>query len=137
MLYDALIGLYDKFRLVHYRSVFSRIREKAGSLSATEAYAADVIHLLKNPTIKQFSEYLGISQPNATYKVVSNSYTAQGKDGYLTFKTVTDSGRALDTYLDYAQSFVDYVKKVGTLNKLPVSDYSTQNFYDKTGALQQ
>ena len=75
--------------------------------------------------------------PAATYKVVSNSYTAQGKDGYLTFKTVTDSGRALDTYLDYAQSFVDYVKKVGTLNKLPVSDYSTQNFYDKTGALQQ
>lgn len=75
--------------------------------------------------------------PAATYKVVSNSYTAQGKDGYLTFKTVTDSGRALDTYLDYAQSFVDYVKQVGTLNKLPVSDYSTQNFYDKTGALQQ
>ncbi len=75
--------------------------------------------------------------PAATYKVVSNSYIAQGKDGYLTFKTVTDSGRALDTYLDYAQSFVDYVKKVGTLNKLPVSDYSTQNFYDKTGALQR
>ena len=68
---------------------------------------------------------------------MTNSYTAQGKDGYLTFKTVTDSGRALDTYLDYAQSFVDYVKKVGTLDKLPVSDYSTQNFYDNTGALQQ
>lgn len=75
--------------------------------------------------------------PARSYKVVSNSYTAQGKDGYLTFKTVTDSGRALDTYLDYAQSFVDYVKKVGTLDKLPVSDASTQAFYDKTGVLQQ
>ena len=76
MLSDALIRIYNKFRLVHYRSIFSRIQEIEGSLSATEAYAADVIHLLKNPTIKQFSDYLGISQPNATYKV--NSLVGKG-----------------------------------------------------------
>ena len=34
----------------------------------------------------------------------------------------------MDTYLGYAQSFVDYVKKVGTIKKLPLSEYSTQSF---------
>jgi 5'-nucleotidase len=72
-----------------------------------------------------------------TYKVVTNNFLAQGSDGYATFKKVSDSGRFLDTYLDYAQSFVDYTKKVKVLNKLPVSDYSTQMIYDKNGVLQQ
>lgn len=62
-------NLYEKFRLVHYRELFGRIREKDGSLSATEAFAADVIYLLENPTVSQFADALGISQPNATYKI--------------------------------------------------------------------
>lgn len=69
MLYESLEGVYKKFRLMHYRSLFSRIREKEGSLSATEAFSVEVIYLLNKPTIKQFSDFLGISQPNATYKI--------------------------------------------------------------------
>lgn len=69
MLYNRVEDLYRKFRLMHYRSLFGRIREREGSLSATEAFAVDVIYLLGEPTVKQFSDYLGISQPNATYKV--------------------------------------------------------------------
>lgn len=76
MLLDAFADLYRKLRLIHYRSIFGNIREKEGSLSATEAYAADAIYLLDKPTIKQFSDYLGISQPNATYKI--NSLMAKG-----------------------------------------------------------
>ncbi len=72
-----------------------------------------------------------------TYKVVTNNFLAQGSDGYATFKKVADSGRALDTYLDYAQSFVDYTKKVKVLKRLPVSEYSTQAIFDKNGVLQQ
>ena len=68
--------LYNQFRLSNYRSMFGRIREKDGSLSATEAYAVDVIYLLGNPTITQLAETLGISQPNATYKV--NNLAAKG-----------------------------------------------------------
>ena len=71
MLYESLEGIYKKFRLMHYRSLFSRIREKEGSLSATEAFSVEVIYLLNKPTIKQFSDFLGISQPNATYKINS------------------------------------------------------------------
>lgn len=52
------------------------MREKPGSLSATEAFSADIIHLLGSPTISQFAETIGISQPNATYKV--NQLAAKG-----------------------------------------------------------
>lgn len=73
---------------------------------------------------------------SASYKVATNNYIAGGKDGYLTFGTVMKDGRVVDTYLDYAQSFVDYVTKVGTLTKLPKSEYSTQVFINKDGVKQ-
>ncbi len=62
------------------------------------------------------------------YTVVTNNYISSGRDGYLTFGTISKEGRVTDTYLDYAQSFVDYVRKVGAVNKLDKSDYSTQSF---------
>ena len=62
------------------------------------------------------------------FTVVTNNYISAGKDGYLTFGTISKEGRVTDTYLDYAQSFVDYVRKVGVVKKLDKSDYSTQSF---------
>ncbi|MCL2696358.1 MAG: MarR family transcriptional regulator [Clostridiales bacterium] len=76
MLYQKFETLYNQFRLRHYQSLFSRIHERSGRLSATESYSLDTIHLLGTPTIKQFAEVLGISQPNATYKV--NGLEAKG-----------------------------------------------------------
>ncbi|NMA37483.1 MAG: MarR family transcriptional regulator [Papillibacter sp.] len=76
MLHQAITDLYKKIRLSHYRELFGRIREKDGSLSATEAFAADVIYLLGNPTLSQFAEAIGVSQPNATYK--ANNLAAKG-----------------------------------------------------------
>lgn len=60
--------------------------------------------------------------------VVSNSFTAGGRDGYVTFGAVSDDGRAVDTFLDYAQSFVDYVMEVGSLSKPALEDFSTQSY---------
>jgi len=75
--------------------------------------------------------------PAATYKVVTNNYIAGGRDGYLTFGVIAqDESRIVDTFLDYAQSFVDYVKREGTIGKLPLSEYSTQAYYDENGVLQ-
>lgn len=87
MLYDQIKTLYEHFRLEHYRELFGRIREKDGSLSATEAYAADVIYLLGSPTVSTFAEVLGVSQPNATYKI--NNLAAKG---YVT-RTTSDADR--------------------------------------------
>lgn len=61
-----------------------------------------------------------------SYEVITNNYIAGGRDGYVTFEQVADEGRLTDTYLDYAQSFVDYVQETGRLRKLPISEYSTQ-----------
>ncbi len=61
-----------------------------------------------------------------TYRLVTNNYIAAGRDGYLTFKTVKNGGRYTDTYLDYTQSFVDYVQERGSVGRLPSSEYSTQ-----------
>ncbi|WP_372995075.1 NAD nucleotidase [Marinobacter sp.] len=63
-----------------------------------------------------------------TLNVVTNSFTAGGRDGYITFGTVSDDGRAVDTFLDYAQSFVDYVVERGTLSKPAIGEYSTQSY---------
>jgi 5'-nucleotidase len=62
------------------------------------------------------------------YTVVTNNYISSGRDGYLTFGIISKEGRVTDTYLDYAQSFVDYVRKVSRVDKLNKSDYSTQSF---------
>ncbi|GAA4494149.1 NAD nucleotidase [Pseudaeromonas paramecii] len=86
--------------------------------------------------VKGSGEWVALDD-SARYQVVTNSFTAQGKDNYLTFGTVSADGRAVDTYLDYAQSFVDYVKAQGSLSKPAEEDYSTQHFYDADGVLQQ
>lgn len=68
---DSFENLYRYVRLSHYQRLFSEIREKVGSLNATEAFSAEIIYLLGGPTITEFAEFVGISQPNASYKVGS------------------------------------------------------------------
>ena len=70
------------------------------------------------------------------YKVVTNNYIAGGKDGYRTLGAVSRRGDASNTYLDYAQSFVDYVKAVGKVGKLSATEYSTQIYIDENGVRQ-
>ncbi len=72
---------------------------------------------------------------SATYTVATNSFIASGQDGYATFGTAFDAGRFVDTFLDYAQSFIDYIQQDanGTISKLPISQYSTQSFVALAG----
>ena len=69
MLTEEIMQLYKRFRLINYRKMFSRIRERDGSLSAMEAISLEVINMLSEPTVGQFADFLNISQSNATYKV--------------------------------------------------------------------
>ena len=101
MLTENILNLYKKFRLKNYRELFSRIREKPGSLSATEAFAVDVIYLLGHPTVTQLADTLGISQPNATYKV--NNLVAKG---YVSKSTSEDDRR--ECRLSVAERFYSY-----------------------------
>lgn len=101
MIFSELRKLDKKLRLMHYKSLFGRIKEKAGSLSATEAYSADVINLLEKPTIKEFADCLGISQPNATYKVASLI-----EKGYIT-KEISSADRR-EWQLSMSEKFFGY-----------------------------
>ncbi len=71
----------------------------------------------------------------ATYTVASNSFMANGGDGYETLAAVVADGRSVDTFIDYAQGFIDYLEQdlEGTLSKVPASDYSTKSFTPAAG----
>jgi 5'-nucleotidase len=66
-------------------------------------------------------------EPAATYSVLTNSFAASGGDGYEVFADVVDDGRSTDTFLEYAQTFVDYVKEVVTISRPAIADFSTQS----------
>mgnify|MGYP003610383326 CR=1 FL=1 len=98
---EAVSELYKNLRLSHYRNLFGQLREKAGSLSATEAFSAEVIYLLESPTIGEFADFLGISQPNASYKV--NSLVTKG---YL--ERVSNDEDHREAHLHVTKKFLDY-----------------------------
>ena len=98
---NAVSDLYRNLRLSHYRNLFGQLREKAGSLSATEAFSAEVIYLLDRPTIGEFADFIGISQPNASYKV-----TSLVTKGYLERVSSDDDRR--EAHLNVTKKFLDY-----------------------------
>ncbi|MBA4347591.1 MAG: MarR family transcriptional regulator [Clostridiales bacterium] len=98
---DVVSELYNNLRLSHYRNLFGQLREEAGCLSATEAFSAEVIYLLDRPTIGEFAEFIGISQPNASYKV--NSLVTKG---YL--ERVSSDNDHREAHLHVTKKFLDY-----------------------------
>ena len=83
-----IMEAFAKIRLEFYRKVFTRVRERDGSLSAMEVFSLEVIYALNKPTISRFARFIGISQSNATYKV--NSLT---RKGYLVRRPSEEDGR--------------------------------------------
>ena len=98
---NPLSALYSKFRVHYYREVFHRISSRELSLTTTEVYCVEIIHSLGTPTIQEFANYIGISSPNATYKV--NSLI---KKGYL--KKVQSDKDKREFYLDVTEKFYRY-----------------------------
>ena len=84
---------------------------------------------LKNETVWSAIDSMRV------YKVVTNDFIGAGRDGYFTLGDIPDDLK-VDTFLDYAQSFVDYVTDIGTLTRLPIEDYSTQSYMNTDGVLQ-
>ena len=70
--------VYQKFKIHFYKGIFDRLGDRDSSLSASEAFAVEVIYAMDKPTVGEFADCIGVSRPNATYKV--NSLI---KKGYL------------------------------------------------------
>ena len=98
---NPLSEVYGKFRLHYYRDVFNRIQARELSLSAVEVYCTEIIRALNKPTINEFANFIGISSPNATYKV--NSLIQKG---YVT-KVQSESDKR-EYYLDVTDKFYKY-----------------------------
>lgn len=65
MLSKEFQAVYDIFKRNFYASMCANSKE----LTMQEAFSLDIIHMLGNPTILEYANYMGISQPNATYKI--------------------------------------------------------------------
>lgn len=62
----------------------------------------------------------------ATYVVVANSFMATGGDGYEVMADVVADGRSVDTFLDYAQSWIDWLEEESPVGE--PTEYSTQSY---------
>ena len=87
-MWSGYSGLFQRVKRVSvrtFRRMFSG-RNDSG-LTTSEVFGLYIIDLLDGPTIKDFAGYMGISQPNATYKI-----NALVEKGYVD-KTVSDTDR--------------------------------------------
>ena len=69
MLEQAFNEVYTKFKLHFYRSVFGRFQKREASLTTVETFCMEIIMALGKPTVNEFSSFVGISAPNAAYKI--------------------------------------------------------------------
>jgi len=60
-----------------------------------------------------------------TYVVVTNNFIADGRDGYYQFGSMPEEDR-VDTFVEYAQSFIEYAKDVNTLYPVDAENASTR-----------
>lgn len=97
--------VFDKVKLQFFRKVFDLVGENDGSLSAQEAFSLEIIHLLHEPTISQFADFLKISQSNATYKI--NALT---RKGYIVRQNSEKDRR--EYHLILSEKFYHYVSQL-------------------------
>jgi len=116
---DALSSIYDKKASTGSFPYGYAIRY---DIDTTQPKGARVNNIeIKN---RQNGNWKPIDNQRS-YVVVCNSYIASGKDGYDTFKTITDK---TDTYLDCAMSFAEMVKTNKNLKKLEKSEHPIKSF---------
>lgn len=85
-----------------------------------------------NLEVRQAGSWVAL-EPNRSYLMVTNDFIAEGRDGYLALGDVTADGRNTNTYLLYTDSLVNYLKKMGTVQRPQRADYSHQLVIGRDG----
>lgn len=101
MLEQAFNEVYTKFKLHFYRAVFGRFQKREASLTTVETFCMEIIMALGKPTVNEFSSFVGISAPNAAYKV--NSLIQKG---YV--KKEQSEADKREYHLVVTQKYIDY-----------------------------
>ncbi len=103
MLSKLLSVLYDKFRVDFYMRVFNRIGNEDTTLTTVEALSMECIRVLGRPTVQEYANMMGISAPNAAYKV--NSLVEKG---YI--RKVQSKEDHREFFLEPTPKFTEYYK---------------------------
>ena len=101
MLEQAFNEVYTKFKLHFYRSVFGRFQKREASLTTVETFCMEIIMALGEPTVNEFSSFVGISAPNAAYKI--NNLIQKG---YVRKEQSETNKR--EYHLVVTQKYIDY-----------------------------
>jgi 5'-nucleotidase len=72
-------------------------------------------------------------EPTRSYVMATNDFIGAGRDGYTTLGTVTASGRSVNTYLLYTQTFADWVKAQGRITRPARAEYSHRQVVTRAG----
>lgn len=112
MLEQTFNEVYTKFKLHFYRTVFGRFQKREASLTTVETFCMEIIMALDAPTVNEFSSFLGISAPNAAYKI--NNLIQKG---YVRKEQSESDKReyhlvVTQKYIDYYNISYRYVSKV-------------------------
>lgn len=101
MLEEVFTEVYNKFKLHFYKKLFERLDDRETSLTTVETFCMETIYAMEEPTVNEFASFLGISTPNAAYKV--NSLV---KKGYIEKIQSEDDKR--EFHLKPTKKYVDY-----------------------------
>ena len=101
MLKETFGGVYPKFKLHFYQTVFSRFQSQESSLTTVEGFCMEIIMALGRPTINEIARFVHISPPNAAYKV--NSLIQKG---YIRKERSPEDKR--EYHLAVTQKYIDY-----------------------------
>ena len=101
MFSESIIELYNKFRIYFYMQVFAKFEKREASLTTVESYSIECIKALGEPTVQEFAIMMGISAPNAAYKV-----NALVQKGYI--EKIQDENDRREFHLRPTKKFWDY-----------------------------
>lgn len=104
--------VYLKFKIHFYQEMFKKLQSRETSLSIVELFCVEIIYALNNPTIKEFADFIGVSSPNAAYKIACLI-----EKGYVDKVQNQNDKReyhlhVTDKYLDYLNLSQGYVNTV-------------------------
>ncbi|MBR2185787.1 MAG: winged helix-turn-helix transcriptional regulator [Lachnospiraceae bacterium] len=112
MLGRSMNDLYSALRVYFYMQIFTRFETKEATLTAVESFSMECIKYLGEPTVSEFAHLMGISSPNAAYKV--NSLV---KKGYIEKKRSENDKREYhlcptEKYMEYYRISQEYMNTV-------------------------
>ncbi|MBQ1327853.1 MAG: winged helix-turn-helix transcriptional regulator [Eubacterium sp.] len=126
---NLLSEVYSKLRILYYRDVFRRIQNRELSLTTTEAYCIEIIGALGKPTINEFASFIGISSPNATYKVnslIKKGYLKKQQSGTDKREFILEVTSKYYKYWNINEKYMDIVEQ-RLKEKLSPEEYESFN----------